>query len=146
LKRPLVAALALCSIATASGALAADVGASIQISPPGVYGRVDIGQFPQPQLIVSTPIIVEPAKMGPRIALEPIYLWVPPEHRAHWAEHCAEYRACAHPVYFVHDDWYRKHVLGARQRDEERDRDRQWHDRDDRGREDHDHDRDRARD
>ena len=45
----------------ASGAFAADVGVSIQFSQPGVFGRVDIGQFPQPQVIVTQPVIVAPA-------------------------------------------------------------------------------------
>lgn len=30
---------------------AADVGVSISIGQPGFYGRLDIGDYPQPQLI-----------------------------------------------------------------------------------------------
>ena len=37
-------------------ALAADVGVSVQISQPGVYGRIDIGRFPQPQVVVPQPV------------------------------------------------------------------------------------------
>ena len=33
-------------------------GVSVQISQPGVYGRIDIGRFPQPQVVVAAPVIV----------------------------------------------------------------------------------------
>src|ERR1700757_2091585 len=89
---------------------AADVGVSIQFSQPGVYGRVDLGQYPQPQLVVPQPILVAPpppASPPP----EPVYLWVPPGHRKHWEKHCHEYHACGRPVYFVDDKWYHEHVM-----------------------------------
>jgi hypothetical protein len=98
-------AAALAAACTAP-ALAADVGVSISVSQPGVYGRVDIGRFPQPQLIVQQPIVVQAA---PRRG-QPVYMWVPPGHRKHWRDHCAAYRACGVPVYFVRDDWYHQHV------------------------------------
>jgi len=91
---------------------ATDVGVSIGISQPGVYGRVDIGRFPQPAVIVSQPVIIAPPRavvMQP----EPVYLWVPPGHRKKWAKHCHEYNACGHPVYFVRDDWYEQNVRYA---------------------------------
>ena len=102
------------------GAMAADVGVSIQFSQPGVYGRVDIGQYPQPELILSTPTIIERAPPGAPPP-EPVYLYVPPEHRAHWREHCHEYHACGRPVYFVDHNWYQRTVVA---RDQERRRDR----------------------
>ena len=46
----------LCAAACVGSAQAADVGVSIAISQPGVYGRIDIGQFPQPAVMVSQPI------------------------------------------------------------------------------------------
>lgn len=94
----------------ATPALAADVGVSIEIAQPGVYGRIDIGRFPQPRVILPQPIIVEP----PRVVVvqpQPVYLWVPPGHRKNWKKHCREYNACGVPVYFVRHDWYEEHVL-----------------------------------
>ena len=44
-------------IATMPAAQAADVEVSISISQPGVYGRVDIGRFPQPRVILPQPVI-----------------------------------------------------------------------------------------
>ena len=89
---------------------AADVGVSIQFSQPGLYGRVDLGQYPQPQVIMSQPaLVVPPPPAAP--PPEPVYLWVPPGHRKHWEKHCHEYHACGHPVYFVDDAWYQQHVM-----------------------------------
>ena len=45
-------------LAHATGAAAADVGVSVQISQPGVYGRIDIGRFPQPQVVVAQPVVI----------------------------------------------------------------------------------------
>lgn len=100
-------------------AWAADVGVSISFSQPGVFGRVDIGQFPQPQVIVAQPVLVAPPPpaMPPP---EPVYLWVPYEHRVHWEQHCEEYRACGHPVYFVNHVWYRNNVMAHRDERHER--------------------------
>lgn len=87
---------------------AADVGVSISVSQPGVYGRVDIGRFPQPALVAVSPVLV-----APRVVAEPVYLWVPPGHRRHWSRHCGQYGACGAPVYFVQDGWSRRHVMPA---------------------------------
>lgn len=92
----------------ASGpARAADVGVSIGISQPGVYGRIDIGRFPSPAVVVAQPVWV----VRPPQPVQPVYLWVPPGHRQHWSRHCHAYGACGVPVYFVRDDWYRGHVM-----------------------------------
>ena len=40
-------------------AIAADVGVSINIGQPGFYGRIDLGSFPQPQLVYTQPVIIE---------------------------------------------------------------------------------------
>lgn len=107
MKKMILAAL----LAAALPALAADVGVSIQISEPGVYGRIDIGRFPQPQVVVSRPILVElPTVVVQRP--EPVYMWVPPGHRKNWKKHCREYNACGVPVYFVQDQWYEQKVKG----------------------------------
>jgi hypothetical protein len=103
-------AAVLCSAPMAHAA--ADVGVSVQISQPGVYGRVDIGRFPQPQVIVQQPVIIA----APRVVAvqpQPVYLWVPPGHQKKWGKHCHRYNACGVPVYFVEDRWYREHVYAA---------------------------------
>ena len=99
------AALAMLTLAAAA-AQAADVGVSIRIAQPGVYGRIDVGRFPEPVLVMPSPVVVQR-----QVVREPVYLWVPPGHRRHWSRHCAQYRACGAPVYFVDDGWYRSHVM-----------------------------------
>lgn len=84
---------------------AADVGVSISIAEPGVYGRLDIGRFPQPVLVAPTPVIVQR-----QVVREPVYLWVPPGQRQNWRQYCGRYNACGAPVYFVQDGWYHQHV------------------------------------
>lgn len=101
----LLAALAATLIGT-TPASAADIGVTIEISQPGVYGRIDIGRFPQPAVVLVRPVIVAPAP----VVVEPVYLWVPPGHRKNWRKHCHRYNACAVPVYFVRHDWYDEHV------------------------------------
>ncbi|MBI5260012.1 MAG: hypothetical protein HY855_26165 [Burkholderiales bacterium] len=93
--------------------LAADVGVSIGISQPGVYGRIDIGRFPPPVLVAPQPVWVAAPRVRPPHAPEPVYMWVPPGHRKHWHKHCAKYGACGAPVYFVEDRWYHQHVAPA---------------------------------
>ena len=108
MKRFLVATAALAALATTLQVHAAEVGVSIRISEPGVYGRVDIGRFPQPQVVVQRPVVIHrPVAVQ---APQPVYLWVPPGHRKNWRKHCGHYQACGVPVYFVRDDWYGKHV------------------------------------
>jgi hypothetical protein len=114
-RRCCAGALAAASLLAGQAAMAGpDVGVSISISQPGVYGRVDIGQFPQPRVYVPQPVIIA----APRVRPEPVYMWVAPGHRKHWGKHCARYNACGVPVYFVQDDWYHAHVD---RRDERRD-------------------------
>lgn len=98
----IVAATAAVTIATP--ALAADVGVSVSIGQPGFYGRLDIGDYPQPQVIYSQPMIIERNSMN----RQPVYLRVPPGHAKHWRKHCGEYNACGEPVYFVQDNWYNR--------------------------------------
>lgn len=114
MKKMMFAAL----LAGAVPAFAADVGVSIQISQPGVYGRIDIGRYPQPQLVVAQPVIVQ----RPTVVVqrpEPVYMWVPPGHRKNWKKHCGGYNACGVPVYFVQDQWYEQRVRGH-DRDDDR--------------------------
>jgi hypothetical protein len=96
----------------AGAASAADVGVSVEVSQPGVYGRIDIGRFPQPQLIVPQPVVI--ARPAVVVAQpQPVYMWVPQGHRKDWSKHCRHYNACGAPVYFVRHDWYNQHVMVA---------------------------------
>ena len=97
----LIASLAI----STAPALAADIGVSIGINQPGMYGRIDIGNFPQPQVVYAQPVIIQPAPVA--IVRQPIYLRVPPGHQRDWARHCEKYGACGQPVYFVQENWYR---------------------------------------
>ena len=106
-----VFALALvASLGAALPAQAADVGVTIGISQPGVYGRIDIGRFPQPQLIVQQPVIINRPPVY--VETQPIYLWVPPGHQKNWRNYCGRYNACGQQVYFVQDNWYRERGPG----------------------------------
>ena len=107
MKRLAQLALLATSLSACLSAGAAEVGVSVQISEPGLYGRIDIGRFPQPQVIVAQPVMVAPPYVRP---LQPVYLWVPPGHRKNWNKHCGAYGACGVPVYFVTDEWYGQHV------------------------------------
>ncbi|MDI1308057.1 MAG: hypothetical protein PSV17_01310 [Methylotenera sp.] len=106
MKRLIIAAAVV--VATLSTSLisptvfAADVGVSVSIGQPGFYGRLDIGGFPQPQLIYRQPRMVERVY----IEREPIYMRVPPGHAKNWRKHCGQYNACGERVYFVQDNWY----------------------------------------
>ncbi|MGM9485320.1 hypothetical protein ACS5PN_29305 [Roseateles sp. NT4] len=114
------ALLGLAAVTALPSAQAADVGVSIGFSQPGVYGRVDIGRYPQPVLVAPQPVFVG----RPVYRAQPVYLWVPPEHRRDWRRHCYHYGACGAPVYFVEDGWYRQNVIVHRERDWRRD---DWH-------------------
>jgi hypothetical protein len=103
-------ALTLAAAAAVGAARAADVGVSITVSEPGVYGRIDIGRFPQPEVVLSQPVIVAPPRVRPVHPVEPVYLWVPPGHRKAWKSYCGRYGACGVPVMFVQDAWYDQHV------------------------------------
>ena len=122
MKSTLAAALAT-SLLVALPAQAADVGVSVSISQPGVYGRVDIGRFPQPQLVVTQPVIIQRQVVMVQ-APEPVYMWVPPGHRKNWRKHCGQYQACGVPVYFVKDDWYDREVKGHGRKDKDKYKDK----------------------
>ena len=130
----------LLAIALTLGALApalaqTSVGVSIGINQPGVYGRIDIGNFPQPQLVYAQPVIItRPVRY---VQQQPIYLYVPPGHQKNWSKHCGRYNACGQPVYFVKEQWVRERYEERRHHDDDR---RGHDDRGDRGR-DHDNGR-----
>lgn len=102
--------LTLALLTSAGAALAnPDVGVSVNVNQPGVYGRIDIGRASVPPVLMyPQPVIIVP---GPPVAVrpEPIYLRVPPGHARNWRKHCRRYNACGQPVYFVREDWYQNH-------------------------------------
>ncbi|MGA9045066.1 hypothetical protein [Sulfuricurvum sp.] len=117
MKRFLIPAVIAAATLTAQ-ALAADVGVSVSIGQPGFYGRLDIGDFPQPRVLYHQPIIVE---RGIPMNRPPVYLRVPPGHAKNWKKHCHEYNACGERVLFVHDDWYEREYV-PRYQEKHRDR------------------------
>jgi hypothetical protein len=91
------------TIIFSTSAHAANVGVSVSVGQPGFYGRIDIGDFPQPQLIYTQPVVIQPHT---EVGGEPLYLHVPPGHEKKWRKHCKKYNACGRTVYFVRDKWY----------------------------------------
>lgn len=108
-----LAATATVGLLVSPAARAADVGVSISVSQPGVYGRIDIGRFPQPEVLVAQPVWIQKPRVVVAQPVQPVYLWVPPGHQKNWGKHCSRYRACGVPVYFVKDEWYHAHVAKA---------------------------------
>ena len=102
----LIAAAAV-SVLSSSAVLAqASVGVSIGINQPGVYGRINIGNYPQPVLVAPQPVIIAPAPEV--VQRQPIYLYVPVGHQQNWGRYCSHYAACGQPVYFVQEQWVRE--------------------------------------
>lgn len=95
---------ALAFSVAATSAMATDIGVSVSIGQPNFYGRIDLGGYPQPQLIYPRPIVIVPPPVG--VLYAPLYLHVPPGHARDWKKHCRRYGACGRPVYFVQDSWY----------------------------------------
>jgi hypothetical protein len=116
MKRFLIAA-AVAAATITTPAFAADVGVSVSIGQPGFYGQLDIGDYPQPQVIYRQPIAIERVPMD----RPPIYLRVPPGHAKHWRRHCREYNACGERVFFVQDRWYNREYV-PRYQEHHRDR------------------------
>lgn len=79
------------------------VGVSVGINQPGLYGRIDIGNYPQPVVINPQPVIIVQSPVV--VQRQPIYLYVPPGHQKKWDKHCYRYNACGQPVYFVQEQW-----------------------------------------
>lgn len=104
MKKLVAFALIACAVTTTFAET--NVGVSIGINQPGVYGRIDIGNFPPPRVVYPQPVVIVPAPIA--IQRQPIYLYVPPGHQKNWAKHCRRYNACNQPVYFVQEDWVRE--------------------------------------
>lgn len=139
MKRFLIAAAVAATIITP--ALAADVGVSVSVGQPGFYGRLDIGDYPQPRLIYSQPMVIGRVQSN----RPPVYMRVPPGHAKHWSKHCREYNACGERVYFVQDSWYNREYVPRYQkqhgdrRDDQRNEQRDERKDDNRGKNKNDH-------
>lgn len=102
MKRLLVATTIAVSALMITTALAADTGLSVSTSQPSFFGRLDIGDYPPPQVIDPRPIAIESVSNDRPL----VYLRVPPAHVKHWRKHCRQYQACGERVLFVQDKWY----------------------------------------
>ena len=89
---------------TSTTALATNVGVSVTIGDPGYRGRIDIVNFPPPQLVFPEPVIIETVPVG--VVRQPVYVYVPVTEAKEWRKHCKKYKACGQPVYFVQETWY----------------------------------------
>lgn len=100
-----LATLAFATLALSAGHATAQtsVGVSVGVYQPGVYGRIDIGNYPQPAVIYPQPVVIAPGPVA--VYQRPIYMYVPPGHQKNWGKHCAKYGACGQPVYFVQEQW-----------------------------------------
>lgn len=121
--------LATSVLVLSASAMAADVGVSINVAQPGLYGQINIGDAPRPRVVYAQPVIVErPVRY---VEQAPVYMHVPPGHAKHWSKHCREYNACGKRVYFVQDTWY-NNEYAPRHREQRGERDHDNHDRNDR--------------
>lgn len=128
------------TLMAAPAARAADVGISLSVVQPGVYGRIDIGPQYRPDVVYAEPVWIERPRHVYR-APAPIYLYAPPHHVRDWGRYCSSYRACGQPVYFIEDRWVRdwhdrrgwEHHHGY-EHGHGHDRDREWDRGGDRGR------------
>ena len=105
------AAAAVGALSAAPALAGTSVGVSVSVVQPGVYGRIDIGNYPQPAVVYPQPMVIA----TPRVAVvqpQPMYLYVPPGHQKHWDKHCGRYNACGVPVYFVQETWVRERYEG----------------------------------
>jgi hypothetical protein len=103
------------------------VGVSIGINQPGVYGRINIGNYPPPPLVYAQPVVIMPGPVAVQRA--PIYLYVPPAQQRGWSRYCGRYGACGQPVYFVQERWVREryeHERAQAQRGHDNGRHKGW--------------------
>lgn len=128
--------LAMTACALGSAMAETSVGVSIGVYQPGVYGRIDIGNAPQPRYYNPQPVLIAPPPVY--VTQQPVYLYVPPGHQKHWERYCGRYHACGQPVYFVREDWVRERYDEHRRHGDDHDHghdhgrghDKHWKDRD----------------
>lgn len=102
-KQLLTTLAALATLVSTPAWSAVDVGVGITIREPGVYGRIELGNFPPPPVLYPQPVII--ARPAVVVQQPPLYLYVPPGHAKNWGKHCGRYNACARQVYFVQENW-----------------------------------------
>jgi hypothetical protein len=107
-----LATLTLAVLATASVPAQTNVGVSIGIQQPGVYGRIDIGHAGPPPVVYAQPVVIAPSRVA--TYQQPVYLYVPTTHQANWGRYCGRYAACGQPVYFVQERWVNDRYEGHR--------------------------------
>ena len=95
-----MAVAALAAVLASGPASAASAQATVR---PGAYGRIDVSRSAPPPVIHVQPVRVEPPPVG-AAAQVPVYLYVPPGQVRKWPQHCAKWKACDVPVYFVRVD------------------------------------------
>ena len=78
---------------------------------PGIYGQLDLSNFPNPQLIERSPFVAEGKTQ--KASGAPVYFHVPEGHEQRWRAHCKEYAACDTPILFVTEHWFRTVYLPA---------------------------------
>jgi len=132
----LILAAAVVAATMSAPAFAADVGVSVSIGQPGFYGRLDIGGYPQPQVIYTRPRVIERVY----VEREPVYMRVPPGHAKNWRKYCRKYNACGERVYFVQDNWYNQEYAPRYQEQHYNQRDDRRDDRQDERRNERDND------
>jgi len=125
-----LAILILAASAAVPAFSATDIGVSIGVYQPGVYGRIDIGNAPPPPVIYTQPVVIAPTPYA--VYQRPVYLYVPVEHQRHWQRYCGRYAACGQPVYFVQERWVQErwehaHPGGHRGWDKDHDHDDHGH-------------------
>jgi hypothetical protein len=116
MKKILALAASVGVFAVFPAAAQTSVGVSIGIQQPGVYGRIDIGNYPAPRIVYPQPVVIAPSPVA--IYQQPVYLYVPPGHQKNWAKHCYRYNACGQPVYFVQEEWVRERYEERRHHDD----------------------------
>jgi len=97
--------LALALTLASTTALATNVGVSVTVGEPGFYGRIDVTNYPPPQLLYAQPVVIETVPVG--VVRPPVYVYVPEKEAKHWRKNCKKYGICGQPVYFVRETWYR---------------------------------------
>jgi hypothetical protein len=113
----MASAVAAAAFAATSATAQPNVGVSVNINQPGVYGRIDIGNMPPPPVVYAQPRYYGPP---PVQVVQPAYLYVPPGHQKNWRKHCHRYNACGQPVYFVKESWVRERYEHEHGRDDDR--------------------------
>ena len=98
LAMPALACLAAAGTANA-GYVNATAGGALR---PGVYGRIEFGKAAPPPVIYARPVVA--SRAVPLPGVKPVYLYVPPGQVRKWERHCAKYKACDLPVFFVRMD------------------------------------------